>query len=46
MIREGMRLEKPSQGVVMAIPFPTHLSLLEQRLIVAELNACRLKRIL
>ena len=31
-------MKKISQGVVMAIPFPIHLSLPEQRRIVAELN--------
>ncbi len=31
-------MKKISQGVVMAIPFPTHLGLAEQRDIVAELD--------
>ena len=31
-------MKKISQGIVMAIPFPTHLGLLEQRRIVAELD--------
>jgi type I restriction enzyme S subunit len=31
-------MKKISQGVVMAIPFPTHLSLTEQRRVVAELD--------
>jgi hypothetical protein len=31
-------MKKISQGVVMAIPFPTHLSVTDQRRITAELD--------
>jgi len=36
-------MKKISQGVVMAIPFPTHLSLPEQRRIVTELNRVQIE---
>lgn len=36
-------MKKISQGVVMAIPFPTHLNLPEQRCIVAELDRLQIE---
>ena len=36
-------MKKISQGIVMAIPFPTHLNLPEQHRIVAELNRLQIE---
>jgi hypothetical protein len=36
-------MKKISQGVVMAIPFPTHLGLPEQHRIVGELNRLQIE---